>query len=136
MQSITEWTAENTGRIGNALKKFGVVGERAYPWMPEKVTAQTVWQRKFERVREGLDSLDDAASSLTSVAGEVINIQDEFQQLTQQKDDFKKALEDADPANAIENKPALATSTASKTASLGKDITDTDLEPNDNAPTP
>lgn len=133
MQSITEWTAENTGRIGNALKKFGVVGERAYPWMAERVNAQTVWQQKFQRVRDNLENLDDAASSLTSVAGEVINIQDEFQQLNQQKADFQKALEDAQPKPPTENKPNKDAADATKTASLGKDIEDSDLGRNEDA---
>ncbi|MGI0494231.1 hypothetical protein ACN4EG_20795 [Alkalinema pantanalense CENA528] len=132
-QSIAEWTAENTGRIGNALKNFGVVGERAYPWMAERVTAQTAWQRKFERVRENLESLDDAASSLTGVAGEVISIQDEFQQLTQQKDDFKKAIEDGLPKPATENKPTKDAADATKTASAGQDVTDSDLGRNEDA---
>lgn len=133
-RSIAEWTAENTGRIGNALKKYGVVGERAYPWMAEKVTAQTVWQQKFQRVRDGLESLDDAASSINSVAGEVININDEFNQWGQKQDDFVNSVRNANPADAVENQPIFATSTASKLASLGKDLTDTDLEPTDNAP--
>ncbi|OUC15640.1 MAG: hypothetical protein B0A82_05805 [Alkalinema sp. CACIAM 70d] len=134
-QQIAEWTAENTGRIGNALKRFGVVGERAYPWMAERVNAQTVWQQKFQRVRDNLENLDDAASSLTSVAGEVINIQDEFQQLNQQKADFQKALEDAQPKPPTENKPNKDAADATKAASAGKDITDTDLGRNDNATT-
>ncbi|OUC11588.1 MAG: hypothetical protein B0A82_26915 [Alkalinema sp. CACIAM 70d] len=134
-QSIAEFTAENTGRIGNALKKFGVVGERAYPWMAEKVNAQTAWQRKFQNFNDGIQNLDDAASSLSSVTGEIISIQDEFQQLKEQKDQFKQALENALPGTPTENKPNKDAADATKTASAGKDVTDTDLGRNDDATT-
>ncbi|NJQ97935.1 MAG: hypothetical protein HC784_10525 [Hydrococcus sp. CSU_1_8] len=70
-REIMEWTAENTGKIGNALKRFRVVGENAYKWMPERVTMTNAWTRKIDRFREGIDSLDDAASSLGGVLGEV-----------------------------------------------------------------
>jgi hypothetical protein len=80
VREIGEWTAENTGRIGNALKRFRVVGERAYPWMPERVQGTDRWTARIRRAQEGAESLDDAASSLSSVLGEVQNIQEEYQQ--------------------------------------------------------
>ncbi|MGL4640374.1 MAG: hypothetical protein ACRCVX_11700, partial [Shewanella sp.] len=59
-REILEWTAENTGKIGNALKKYRIVGEDAYKWMPERVTVQNAFTRRIDRIREGTDSLDDA----------------------------------------------------------------------------
>ena len=50
-REVTEWTAENTGKIGNALKKFRVVGEDAYKWMPEKVTATNKWLSKVDKLK-------------------------------------------------------------------------------------
>ena len=134
-QQIAEWTAENTGRIGNALKRYGVVGERAYPWMAERVNSQTVWQKKFERFRQGIEGIDDAASSINSVAGEGINIQSEWKQLGDQRDEFIKNLSEATPKAATENKPNKDTADASKAVSAGKDVTASDLEANDNATT-
>lgn len=104
-RSIAEWTAENTGRIGNALKRFRVVGSQAYNWMPERVNSQTAIQKKWDRMREGLDDLDDAAGSLSSVLGEVQNVQEEFKQLKEQKEEFKKSLESATPQDRPNNVP-------------------------------
>lgn len=132
-RAITEWIAENTGKIGNALKRFGVVGENAYGWMPEKVTARTPFQKKIDDFREGVDNLEDAASSLSSVAGEVISIQDEKQQLKQQWEEFNKVVKEGQPKTQIENDATKATATQSKTASQAKDISNEDIARSDNA---
>lgn len=104
-REILEWTAENTGKIGNALKRYRVVGENAYKWMPEQVTMTNAWTRKIDRVREQIDSLDDAASSLSSVLGEVQNIQEEFNQLNEQKQQFEENLKALTPKPREDNEP-------------------------------
>lgn len=93
-QEVAEWIAENTGRIGNALKKYGVVGERAYPWMAERVRAQDVWRRKLDKVFRGLEDLDDTASSIYAVTSEVREIQEEFTELNEAKTRFEDSLSD------------------------------------------
>jgi hypothetical protein len=125
-RAITEWTAENTGKIGNALKKWGVVGEKSYGWMPEKVTARTAFQKKIDDVRNGIDNLDDAASSLTSAASEVINIQDETKQITDQWKEFDKNLKEATTSIRPENDPVKVAAAAAKAASGGKPVGPTD----------
>lgn len=104
-REVTEWTAENTGKIGNALKKFRVVGEDAYKWMPEKVTATNKWLSKVDKLKAGVDSLDDAASSFSSVLGEVQNIQSEATELKEQGDKFKQNIELIQPNEREDNKP-------------------------------
>jgi hypothetical protein len=104
-REVTEWTAENTGKIGNALKKFRVVGENAYNWMPEKVTATNKWLSKVDKLKEGVDSLDDAASSFSSVLGEVQNIQQESQEIKEQGDKFKENVKLIQPKEREQNKP-------------------------------
>ena len=104
-REVTEWTAENTGKIGNALKKFRVVGEDAYKWMPEKVTATNKWLSKVDKLKAGVDSLDDAASSFSSVLGEVQNIQSEANELKEQGDKFKQNIELIQPNEREDNKP-------------------------------
>lgn len=110
-KDILEWSAENLGKIGNALKRFGVVGERSYPWMAERVKAQDAYRRKFQRVTDGLEDLEDTASSLSVVTSNVREIQDEFNDLGQQQTAFKDLVSDTfptdTPTSAPENEPIL-----------------------------
>lgn len=116
-KEILEWTAENTGKIGNALKRFRVVGEKAYGHMPEHVTAQNAWSLKIDRFRSGTDNLDDAASSLQGVLGEVQSIQEEFKDLKEQKERFDKNVADLTPKTRPDNKPVADAVAAGKAAS-------------------
>jgi len=120
-REIGEWTAENVGKIGNALKKWRVVGENAYNWMPERITAQSKWEVRVNRAREGIESLDDAASSLSGVLGEVQNIQQETQELIDQKQRFTTAIESAIPNERPQNTPVATAIAEQNEASEGKD---------------
>ena len=126
-RAIAEFTANNTGRIGNALKKFGVVGENAYPWMSTNVTARTAFQAKIDRFREGVENLDDAASALTSVAGESINIMDEAQQIKEQWNTLDNAIKNAEEKPQADNKPRKDKEDASKASSQGKELDSVDI---------
>ncbi|MEM9448376.1 MAG: hypothetical protein AAGA75_07565 [Cyanobacteria bacterium P01_E01_bin.6] len=88
VQEVIEWTAENLGKIGNALKRWGVVGERSYPWMSERVKTQDRYRKNLRTVIEGLSAVEDTADSLTQVTSEVREIQEETGELVQQTDDF------------------------------------------------
>lgn len=107
-KDVMEWTAENTGKIGNALKKYGVVGERAYPWMSERVKSQDAYRRKFQRVTDGLESLEDTASSFSQVTGDVREIQEEFTELNEQKAAFKALVTTTPPADIPTSAPESA----------------------------
>jgi hypothetical protein len=104
-REITEWTAENTGKIGNALKRWRVVGENAYGWMPERMTATNKWLARVERTRNGIDSLDDAASSFSSVLGEAQNIQQEWSELDEQGTKFQDNVKALEPKEREQNEP-------------------------------
>ena len=121
-KDVMEWTAENTGKIGNALKRWGVVGERAYPWMSERVRAQDAYRRKFQRVTDGLESLEDTASSLSQVTGDVREIQEEFNELKEQKDAFKELISTVPP----ENTPPVSPENAPIAAAEGQAKADND----------
>lgn len=116
-REVTEWIANNTGKIGNALKRFRVVGENAYPHMAENVSHQNAWMLKVQRYREGLDTLDDAASSLQGVLGEVQNIQQEAGELMEQKQRFDAAIASAQPKTIPDNDPVKDKASATKQAS-------------------
>lgn len=116
-REIMEWSAENTGKIGNALKRWGVVGENAYKWLPERVTQQGKWFAKVDRIRNNVDSLDDAASSLTGALSEVRSIQEEMGELKEQKENFDKALKEETPKDRPDNDTVKAKTDAEKAAS-------------------
>jgi hypothetical protein len=116
-REIAEWTAENTGKIGNALKRWGIVGENAYKWLPERITQQGKWFAKVDRIRNNVDNLDDAASSLTGALSEVRSIQEEMGELKEQKENFDKAIKEATPKDRPDNDTIKAKTDTEKAAS-------------------
>lgn len=125
-QDVVEWTAENTGKIGNALKKFGVVGDRAYPWMSERVRAQDAYRNKLSRLFEGLESAENLASSLAQVTGDVREIQDEVSELGEARQRFSDAVTDLGPDDlptvSPENTPIASADVAEVAASASPDV--------------
>jgi len=120
-RSVAEWTAENTGKIGNALKRFGAVGEKAFKWMPERVNAQSKWQQRLENIEE-------AASGLEMITSEVISVQDNLKEIQDQRKEFEKALEDALPKERVDNKKSKEAKEEAKVNSQAKEVIDIDKE--------
>ena len=127
LRNISEFIAENTGKIGNALKKFGVIGEKAFPWMPENVNAQSVWVQR-------LQNLEEAAQGIEMVTSEAVSIKQNIEELTKQKQEFEKSIEDLPSKTRPDNKPTKEAEDINKLFSQGVGITDFDKEP-DNATT-
>ena len=86
--SVAEIGIEHTGQIGNALRDAGVVAEDAYGHMIEKVSPQNKALRQIAKFREGADLVEDALNTVSSVSSEVIEIQDNFEQLREDKQDL------------------------------------------------
>jgi hypothetical protein len=86
-QVIARYTAENTGRIGNALKKSGVISENSYNWMPERVTPQFAWIRGLENLNEGVSALGSTVSEVSSIQQELLNIQEQQKEFDKSKDE-------------------------------------------------
>lgn len=126
LQSMLEIVGENVNRVGNALRKFGVVGEKAYGWMNEKMTKSGVGGR-WTRVGQGLESAENIASNIDSITGEVasvVEVSTDFSRQTKELEDAQKAVE---PKKQIENDPVKKTQDESKQASLSVDIPDSAL---------
>jgi uncharacterized protein YdaT len=134
-QDVLEWTAENTGKIGNALRKYGVVGERAYPVMSERVKAQEFYRNKFSRLINGLENVEDTASSIAQVSGDVREISQEVAELGQNRAEFVAAVADASPdlipTSAPENVPLADRETAANAVSISPEITTSDIPRNE-----
>jgi hypothetical protein len=119
---LMEWSVNNTGKIGNALKRFGVVGERAYRDMPESARAQERWRNKMQRFYDGLEAVESTAESIEFVTGSVMEIGEEFQQIKQQKDDLQTELTTGIPVDDVENIPIAEQTAASNAMSQSPEI--------------
>ena len=98
VKNVAEFAAENTGRIGNALKTYQVISPNAYSWMPEQVNAQSVWIRRLE-------NLEEAASGIEMVSGEVLSITQNANEIKEQLNEFKKGIQNLPPKILVDNKP-------------------------------
>ncbi len=121
-RSIAELTAENTGKIGNALKESGAVYETAYSDFVEKVNPQSAAMRKLERFREGLETVEAGVSTISQISSEVVETKDNFEQLKQEKEEWKKEVE-----TAIEEK-AVVKEAEKKEAQVSVDIDELDFD--------
>ncbi|WP_193196411.1 hypothetical protein [Nostoc sp. MG11] len=94
----SELIAAYTGKIGNALKKGGVILESAYGWMNP--------QPKFNRVTQFLEGLQNGASTIQMVTQAPLDIINATTELTTASTEFVKAVkEDDKPANKASTVP-------------------------------
>ena len=100
-RSLMNIAIENTGKIGNALKRSGAVFENAYGNLVERATARNLWQKRFDDFAQGVGAVESVISTIDSAASEVLSIQSTAKELvTQQKElndsveAFKKELDD------------------------------------------
>jgi hypothetical protein len=125
MRSITELIVNNTGKIGNALKRGGAIFEDAFSDMSEKTTARTAQQAKWDAVLENAQPIENAVSAFSQVTGDIVSIGDNFNQLKDQKKEFedsKKAGENAIKALVTGEKDA---------AKVNQPIESVDIQKND-----
>ncbi|MEH2211900.1 hypothetical protein [Nostoc sp.] len=125
MRSITELIVNNTGKIGNALKRGGAIFEDAFSDMSERTTARTAQQAKWDAVLENAQPIENAVSAFSQVTGDIVSIGDNFNQLKDQKKEFedsKKTGEDAIKALVTGEKNA---------AKVNQPIESTDVQKND-----
>ena len=125
VQSIVEVTGEYTGKIGNALKSFGMVGERAYNWMSEKMNTRTAL---MERLESNLEAASGMASNLESVVSSVVSTQAAITELNNQKSEFDSALQSMARSSRADNTVVKGEVDASKAISQSPETSPTDLE--------
>jgi hypothetical protein len=86
-----EVVGSHVAKIGNALKKWGEVGENAFTWM----NPQPNFQNRFFTA---LQNTEEVVSQVDQVASEVLSAQQTITHIGQQKSDLKKAISETDPA--------------------------------------
>jgi hypothetical protein len=121
LEVIGTWNA----KVGNALRKFGVVAENAYTWM----NPQPNFQNKFFM---GLETATNVISQIDQVASEVLSVQETVAQISTQKKELEDALKEADDTVQGKGVPEAAkvkqAADASKAVSAGKEVTEVDKE--------
>jgi hypothetical protein len=110
-RSLNELTGNNLGKIGNALRKDGVVSENAYHSMSENNTQFNVYMEKLENAT-------NAVSTLSSISGEILNIQENVTQLQVSRTAFNNAIKDAEPKVIEDNVPVKTDAATKKAASI------------------
>jgi len=102
---LMEWVAENTGKIGNSLKRWGVVGEHDYPWMSERAQARNRLRSRFNKVTETLENAEDRISVYGQATSGFIELQEETSELTQNFSQFKDSVINGIPDPWDDNVP-------------------------------
>jgi hypothetical protein len=119
LEVIGSWSA----KIGNALERWRVVGEKAFGWMNERPNFH-VPGLTF------LESVDDTASQIDMVALNVLDSQETFGNLDKQGQELRSAIGEVAGSKPGKETPEAsvtkATEEASKTASASPAISPSD----------
>jgi hypothetical protein len=120
-----EQTAKYTGKIGNALRKSGVVLENSYNWMSETFNFSSGKNRKIDRVIEGLQQASEVASDLESITSEFRSVTENVAEIGTQINTIKTEIngKEEDKKNNEDN---------SKNSSQSPQINKSDLNKTDN----
>jgi hypothetical protein len=117
LETIGGWNA----RVGNALRKWGVVGEKAYGWMNPTPNFDNPFFRAVDQSEEVLSQIDNVAS-------EVLSIQETVDQFNTQKNELVNSLSNGTDKGMTENQPQKQAQQQAKTVSASPDIEPTDLQ--------
>lgn len=117
-----ETGAKYTGKIGNALKRAGVVFEDAYDWMDENIRARTGRMGQIQKVIDGIQTAQEVTDDLTSITSNIQEVTESVGQITTEINNIKAAV------NTGESEKE-STETTGKTNSQSADINNSDRIP-------
>lgn len=121
-RSLSESTAENTGKIGNALREAGVVYEDAYEEFAEKINPQSRVQRNIEKFRGTLEGIGETVETVTQISSEIVDFQDNIDQLKESKQEWKEEVA------AVAEEQKAEKDTAKIEVQVSTDINDNDFD--------
>jgi hypothetical protein len=107
-------------KVGNALKKYGVLGDNAYPWFNPSPNYDNKFMRRLEVAETTVSSID-------SVASEILSAQDSVKQIGEQKTELEKAIKEGTEKPGVDNTQQKEKAAATKTASKSPDIVSDNL---------
>lgn len=92
LQEAVEVVGNYVAKIGNALKKFGVLTERAYGWM----NPQAADSRRWSRVYNAINNVQEATENIEQVAAATLDVTETAAELQRQSQQFDYALRGLD----------------------------------------
>lgn len=92
-RSVAELTAENTGKIGNALRESGAVYEDAYEEFAERINPQNRAQRNLEKFRGSIEGVSEVFETIEGISSNVVEFQETANQLKEEKEEWKTELD-------------------------------------------
>jgi hypothetical protein len=108
-RSILETVGSYTGRIGNALKRGGVVLENAYSWMQEDLTPMTVQSEKWKRFYTAIDNVEEVTGAVGAIAGDIVSIRDSVSQLGADRKEWSDAVAGVEGAFSVDGAGVIVT---------------------------
>lgn len=119
LEVVGQWVAQ----IGNAVRKYGVVWEKAFNWMNPNINFT---QNRFFNA---LNKTQDAVEGVDEITSELLSVRETSAELSKQVSDLGKALQGKDAEGNSLDKPTPAEHTktkddedANKSASQGATI--------------
>jgi hypothetical protein len=85
-------------QIGNGLKKYGEISDKAFGWMNPRPNFQN-------RFFTSLENAEQVVSNIDSIVGEVKNIQDTIDEIQEQRSDLEKNISQATGGFDASEKP-------------------------------
>lgn len=122
IRNATDIITENTGKIGNALRKSGSVLENSYTIMPEQATLQSATQKKLETYTASVQNIGEGLELFGELSENVIEIQENKAQLQESNQAFQTEI------NTL-GEEAEGVRTTEKTGSQSPSISLSDLIP-------
>jgi hypothetical protein len=110
-----ETVSRYTGKVGNALKKSGVVLENSYQWMDENIRIKTGRFAAVQKVIDGLQSAEEVTSNLTEVTSTIQETTETVNQMKTEMTNIKTQISNNETAKNT-------TETTAKTNSTGATI--------------
>jgi hypothetical protein len=107
-------------KVGNALKKYGVLGDNAYPWFNPSPNFDNKYMRSLETVEQVVSNID-------SVASEVLSAQETVTEIGKQKTELETAIKAGTEKPGVDNDQQKAKAAAAKTASKSPDLNSSDF---------
>lgn len=126
VQAILEVIGQNVSKIGNALKAWGAVSDRAYGWMSEN-SSKTGILGAFDRVRDKTQAIEEITSNIDGVASEVLGARETLAEFEKQTEELRKLQAEGVPKPQIENIPIKQLQEAQKAVSVSPTISSSDL---------
>lgn len=97
-----EMVGSMVAKIGNAMRKWGVISEKAFGWMNQSPN----YQNRFFTT---LEKAEEVTSNIDSIASEVLSVQDTITQIGTQKTELENAVKQTEGSKQGKESPEAAT---------------------------